>query len=180
MGERSAGRVALMAIQPAYAQAILDGSKRIEFRKRRLAADIDTVLIYESAPTKRIVGHFTIERTELATPQRLWRSFGSVGSIAQADYLTYYGNSERAVGLVISHAERYMYPVALEELRDRPAVPQSFCYLPVSVLSEAQSLQAVDPARIDRILSLVTRPLWQMAELGSRGAAAISAIGSPR
>lgn len=169
-----------MAIQPAYAQAILDGSKLVEFRKRRLAADIDTVLIYESAPTKRIVGHFTIERTELATPRGLWRSFGSVGSIAQADYLTYYRDSERAVGIVISQVERYTHPVALTELSARPAVPQSFSYLPASALTEVQSLQVVDPAWIDLVLGLVAAPLRLIAELGGRGASAISAVASQR
>lgn len=165
-----------MAIQPAYAQAILDGTKRVEFRKRRLAADIDTVLIYESAPTKSIVGHFTIERTELATPRGLWKSFGAVGSIARADYLAYYGDSERAVGLVISHAERYTHPVALAALSDRPAVPQSFSYLPASALAEAQSLQVVDPSWIDRVLNLVTRAPRPAAELAGRGTSAFASL----
>lgn len=169
MGARPAGRVALMAIQPEYAHAILDGSKKVEFRKRRLAADIDTVLIYESAPTQRIVGHFTIERTELTTPRALWRLFGSVGSIAQADYLNYYGTSERAVGLVISEVERYKHPVALADLSARPAVPQSFCYLPASALSEVQSLQEGDAAWMDWILDLVTVPFRQMNQGACRG-----------
>jgi predicted transcriptional regulator len=169
-----------MAIQPAFAQAILDGSKQVEFRKRRLAADIDTVLIYESSPTKRIVGHFTIERTELATPRGLWRSFGAVGSIARADYLTYYGNSERAVGLVISRVERYKHPVALAELSSRPAVPQSFSYLPASALTEVQSLQEADPAWIDRIFDLATNPLRQFAQLCGRGTSTISTLASQR
>ncbi len=145
-----------MAIQPPYAQAILDGTKLVEFRKRRLAADIDTVLVYESAPTKRIVGHFTIERTESGTPQDLWRTFGSVGCIAREDYLAYYAQSERAVGLVVKHVERYEYPVALAELRDHPAVPQSFSYLPFSALAEARALQLPDPGWIDRALGLVS------------------------
>ena len=159
-----------MAIQPVFSQAILDGSKQVEFRKRRLAADIDTVLIYESAPTKRIVGHFTIARTELATPRRLWKTLGSVGSIAQADYLDYYGDGERAVGLVIDRVERYKHPVALADLSLHPAVPQSFTYLPVSALAEVRSLQAVDPVWIDRILAAATAPLRQLAGFGGRWA----------
>lgn len=169
-----------MAIQPSYSQAILDGSKRVEFRKRRLAADIDTVLIYESAPTKRIVGHFIIERTELATPRGLWRSFGSVGSIARVDYLDYYGSSELAVGLVIKRAERYTYPVALADLSSRPAVPQSFSYLPTSALTEVQSLQKIDPAWIDRILDLVAMPLRHITQLSSRGTSKSNTVVSPR
>lgn len=176
MDSRPARRVALMAIQPCYAQAILDGTKRVEFRKRRLASDIDTVLIYESAPTKSIVGHFTIERTELATPQALWKSFGSVGSIARADYLAYYGDNERAVGLVISSAERYTHPVALDALSEHPAVPQSFSYLPWSALQQAQSLQVVDSAWIHRVLGRVTTPPRQAAGLAGRGTSEFASL----
>ena len=45
-------RVALMAIQPGYAEAILAGVKTVEFRKRALAPDIETVLVYETSPDK--------------------------------------------------------------------------------------------------------------------------------
>jgi predicted transcriptional regulator len=168
-----------MAIQPAYAQAILDGSKLVEFRKRPLAADVDTVLIYESAPTKRIVGQFTIDRTELASPRGLWRSYGPVGSIAQSDFLKYYGNSERAVGLVIGRVERYKQPVSLAQLSARPAVPQSFTYLPASALTEVQAFQVADSAWIDRALDLTTALLRQIAGLGGRGASAIAEVSQP-
>lgn len=141
MDARPPGRVALMAIRPRYAQAILAGIKRIEFRKRPLAPDIDTILIYESAPTQRIVGQFTLSRTILATPQGLWRNFGSVGSIARVDYLTYYGERDRAVGLVIDDVEQFAHPLALADLSVRPAVPQSFVYLPSSALAEVRSFQ---------------------------------------
>ena len=43
-------RIALMSIRPQFAAAILDGSKRVEFRKRPLAADIGTVVIYATKP----------------------------------------------------------------------------------------------------------------------------------
>lgn len=131
-----------MAIQPRYAHAILAGTKRIEFRKRRLASDVHTVLIYESAPTQRIVGQFSLARTILATPQSLWRGFGSVGSIGRAEYLNYYGDRDQAIGLVIDRVERFTHPVALADLSLRPSVPQSFMYLPPSAFAEVRALSS--------------------------------------
>lgn len=137
-------RVALMAIQPRFAQAILAGSKRVEFRKRRLASDIDTVLIYESAPTQRIVGRFTIDHTVVADPAALWRQFGAVGGIPREEFMEYYASHASGVGFVVGDAQRYYRPIALRELSACPAVPQSFAYLHASTLKEIAGLQ---PAR---------------------------------
>lgn len=142
MDARPPSRVALMAIQPRFAQAIISRDKHVEFRKRRLANDIATVLIYESAPTQRIVGQFTIARTVEASPATLWREFGAVGGIPRSDFFGYYAGHQSAVALVVEDAERYERPVALRELSTCPAVPQSFVYLPVSTQEEITSLQS--------------------------------------
>lgn len=141
MDSRPASRVALMSIQPRFAQAILSGDKRVEFRKRRLAHDIKTVLIYETAPSQRIVGRFAVAGTVEATPTALWRQFGSVGGISRRELLGYYAGHERAVALVIQNAERYKRPIPLGGLRASPTVPQSFSYLPASSLEELASMQ---------------------------------------
>ena len=115
-----------MAIHPRFAHAILSGEKTVEFRKRRLAEDVDTVLIYESAPTQRIVGRFTIAQTVEGTPRTLWRDFGSVGGIPRVDFFTYYAGHNRAVGFVVADRKRYDCPVALGELRACPARAAEF------------------------------------------------------
>ena len=61
-----------MAIQPGYAEAILAGVKTVEFRKRLLAPDIETVLVYETSPTKAIVGSFAVKCMEVASPEVIW------------------------------------------------------------------------------------------------------------
>ena len=126
-----------MAIQPRYAQAILGGSKLVEFRKRPLAPDIHTVIIYQSSPMQMIVGTFEVANVVLASPRQLWRRFGEIGGISRADLLTYYGDADRGVALLIGSARRFSRPVALTTLSPPPAVPQSFSYLPGNLLSQA-------------------------------------------
>lgn len=129
-----------MAIQPRYAQAILKGTKLVEFRKRPLAPDIRTVMIYESSPTQSIVGKFTVASTVVATPRHLWRQFGGVGGISRADLLAYYAGADRGVALVIGSIERFELPFALAALDPRPAIPQSFTYVDPDVLAQAEKL----------------------------------------
>jgi predicted transcriptional regulator len=53
-------REVVMSIKPKYAQAILDGTKKYEFRKTHPLYRVGKVYIYETAPTKAIVGWFVL------------------------------------------------------------------------------------------------------------------------
>lgn len=123
-----------MSIHPEYADAILRGTKRVEFRKRPLAADVTTVVIYATAPLRRVVGTFEIERSVVATPATLWRRFSDVGGISKADFFAYYDGTDRAVGLVIRHTTRWKEALTLSDLRPGLTPPQSFLYLPDTTL----------------------------------------------
>ena len=149
MGAGTTGRVALMAIQPTYSQAILAGEKTVEFRKRALADDVDTVLIYETAPTQRVVGMFSVADTVRLSPIVLWRRFGAVGSIARRDFMKYYASHRTGVGLVVGSAVRFVRPPTLADLAPQPAVPQSFSYVPSDLLAQILAMQPQPDAVAD-------------------------------
>lgn len=144
MGARPAGRVALMAIHPRYAEAILDGCKHVEFRKRPLASDVRTVVIYATAPVKRVVGEFTVDRIVIASPEALWEVAGSVGGIDKPSYYGYYAASDTAIGILVGVARRYPFGLPLHALNPEPAVPQSFAYLPADQFAQLRELVGVD------------------------------------
>jgi len=129
MGAPAAERVALMAIHPRYADAILDGDKQVEFRKRRLASDITTVLIYATFPVQKIVGEFRIREMVVGAPDAIWEEFGDVGIIDRNSFGDYYASSENAVAIVVDAATRYERSQPLSELTPAPAIPQSFSYI---------------------------------------------------
>ncbi|GAA1968987.1 hypothetical protein GCM10009776_35100 [Microbacterium deminutum] len=132
MGRASTERVALMAIHERYADAIMDGIKRVEFRKRRLADDIETVLVYATAPVSKVIGSFTVHEVVSGTPADIWARFGKIGVIDEASFFEYYEGRDTAVAIVVGGAERLPDPVGLDELEPRPAVPQSFAYIPAT------------------------------------------------
>lgn len=141
MGASTLGRVALMAIQPPFAQAILTGAKTVEFRKRPLADDVHTVLIYETAPTQRVVGLFRIADTVRMYPNLLWDRYGAVGAIPEEDFAEYFARHETGVGLLVECAVRFVRPLELSELQPSPAVPQSFSYVSADVLAQVLAAQ---------------------------------------
>ncbi|MEJ1229873.1 MAG: ASCH domain-containing protein [Galbitalea sp.] len=90
MASQSGSRVAIMAIHPEYADAIIAGDKKVEFRKRPFAQRVDKVLIYATSPVQKVVGEFGIEETVVAHPDELWKTYGDVGQIDQPDFDRYY------------------------------------------------------------------------------------------
>ena len=122
-------RVALMPIHPQYANAILDGSKGAEFRKRRLAPDIQRIVIYATAPISRIIGEFTIGATVVGSPQEIWRDHGKTGQITEPAFHSYFTGRDMAVAFVVTQTRRYAESLALADLSPRPAIPQSTIYL---------------------------------------------------
>lgn len=135
MGGGEAERVALMAIHPEFAEAILSGSKTVEFRKRKLAPDISKVFIYATAPTCSIVGWFTIQEIAEGAPLDIWRQFRGRGVIRYRPFRKYYAGCRSAVAIVIATAERLPMPLNLQDLSPRPPVPQSYVYLPEETLA---------------------------------------------
>ena len=127
-------RFALMSIHPKYAEAILNGSKRVEFRKRRLPDDIDRVVIYATSPVKAVLGEFMVWEQVTGTPHALWRRFdGNGAGITRAELEAYYfaepsSEMPRGTAIVIASPITYDEPRPLADYGiNRP--PQSWQYL---------------------------------------------------
>ncbi|NYD85757.1 putative transcriptional regulator [Cellulomonas oligotrophica] len=119
----------MMSIRPPFADAILEGTKLVEFRKRRLAPDVTTVLIYATLPVGRVVGVFEIAGYDVGSPTAVWERHKSHAGIGRAGYRDYYRGSNQAVGLLVRDARRLSRSIALADLDPTLPVPQSFLYL---------------------------------------------------
>ena len=122
--------IALLSIKPQYANAILDGQKKVEFRKRGFARVVTHIVIYATAPIGRIVGWFKVGKTEEKSPAGLWRSFSKVGGITEKDFNAYYKNTALGVAIGVSNPRRLPKPVAISrvgascrELTSRSVLP---------------------------------------------------------
>ena len=62
----------LMSIKPSYAEMILNGIKRYEFRKRGFKKQIDKIFIYSTKPVSKIIGYFTFDKVLKGTPSEIW------------------------------------------------------------------------------------------------------------
>lgn len=135
-----------MAIQPRFADRILAGEKRVEFRKVPFRFPVSHVIIYSSGPVCRIVGFFEIDGLDVASPEELWKRYLPVAGVGAEDFQSYFGSAERGVAIRIGRVFRLSAPMSIESLLVNAHPPQSFCYVDTSVL---ESLAAA-ASQLDR------------------------------
>ncbi|MFD4325062.1 ASCH domain-containing protein [Nocardioides sp. NPDC058538] len=147
MAGAAIGRVALFSIHPTYAEAILDGSKQVEFRRQALRSDVSHVIIYATSPRKRIVGVFEVDGVDAVSPRQAWAQYRTVGGIDKASFDRYYEGAARAYVIRVRTAHATARPFALAEIDDELRPPQSYQYLRGAQLEQAHRLLTADQSR---------------------------------
>ncbi len=121
--------VALLSIRPEYAQQIIGGTKKVEFRKKGFSDTVKKVLVYSSSPQKRIVGYFKVTNIIVDTPFKVWNQYETVGGITKEKYDDYYKNCEQAYAIEIKKFFSFSYPLNPQEFDKSFRPPQSYCYV---------------------------------------------------
>lgn len=138
MGSRSTRPVALMSIHPTFAESIITGRKRVEFRKTRMATNISHVVIYATNPIQRVIGFFTVDRVEHGNPDALWRRHQRHAGVDRELFVSYYRDRDSGIAIKVGQVTQLKKPKPLSALGDHVVPPQSFRYLPESVLGRLQ------------------------------------------
>lgn len=120
----------LLSIKPEYAESILNGTKRYEFR-RRVHTDnrVRTVVIYATLPVGKIVGEFTIGDIHAEPPKSLWNRTKDASGITESFFSEYFAGRDIAYAIEVKKAKRYTRPKSLQEVLPSGVAPQSYAYL---------------------------------------------------
>lgn len=132
---------AIISIHPGYVDAILEGRKTIELRRRVPELINGTRLwIYATRPTAAVVGVATIGDISRARPHTIWRKHRDKAGIDYASFMEYFRDAQEAVAILLATVKR-VEPITIEELRqvrDRFHPPQVLLRL---THDEAKALQ---------------------------------------
>lgn len=122
-------QVAVLSIYPYFAEKILSGEKRVEFRKTRMKKTVSHIVIYATSPRQKVVGFFEIDGFDEGKPTELWRRYKHIGGIKKSDFWSYYSSNSK--GFVIKVGRVYILnsPLSLKKIVNHGATPQSFCYV---------------------------------------------------
>ena len=118
----------LLSIKPEYVKKIISGKKKYEFRKFHCRDGIDTIVIYATAPTKKVIGEVTLVNIIEGDIEYVWHETRDFSGILKRDYKKYYQKREVAIAYQLGEVTVYEKPLMLEDL-GLNYVPQSFAYI---------------------------------------------------
>jgi len=132
----------LLSIRPEYADAILDGTKRYEFRRVAFSRpDVTRIYLYATSKVRRIVGWFEVDGVYRDSPERIWERCRDHAGISADDFFRYFEGCSRACAIRVRNPVRFPEPVDPHVAMPGFAPPQSFRYLPSNWLAGCGQLQ---------------------------------------
>lgn len=122
----------LLSINPEYADKILAGSKKYEFRKKLANKTVDKIMIYSTAPIMKVVGEVEVLKTISSSPSALWEFTKKSAGITRDKFRKYFKGCKVAYAYELGKVIQYNPPKELGEFNvDLP--PQSFIYLSIKL-----------------------------------------------
>lgn len=122
----------LLSIKPEFAEKILSGEKRYEFRRViHSNKKVNVVVIYMTAPIKKIVGEFQIDSILSDSPDKMWDKTQEFAGISRENYNKYFEGRKLAYAMSIGHVTEYLNPVDPKLVMPSFTPPQSFMYYPI-------------------------------------------------
>lgn len=131
----------LISIRPNFADAIFNGSKTVEIRRKIPTIQLGARLwIYVTKPVGEVRGIARVTDIVEGDPDAVWHACGSRTGLVRSDFDDYLDGSAKAYGLVLQEvrAGRPASMVVLRTLRANFHPPQVITRL---TIAEAQGLQ---------------------------------------
>ena len=121
----------LLSIKPKYIKEIREGNKKYEFRKLiwKHGFKIEKVYLYSSAPTKKIVGVFTLGTVVKDNPNNLWQNFKKFSGINEDEFFNYFRNHEKGFAIEMKAIKFFDPPIDPFKEFSNFNPPQSFYYI---------------------------------------------------
>jgi predicted transcriptional regulator len=114
----------LMSIKPTYAEAIFNGTKTVELRRKRPSFEPGTtVLVYSSSPNRALEGAFETGEVIALAPRLLWRKVSRRAGVDRATFDSYFDGCDLAFAIEVINPRR----IKKSRLTFRP--PQSYLFL---------------------------------------------------
>lgn len=120
----------LLSIKPQFVDLIFSGKKKFEYRKKKCKRNVNTIVIYATAPVMRVVGEVIIGGIVEDSLDAVWEQTKEFSGISKDFFDKYYHGKQSAVAYELENLRIYKTPLKLEEIGVNSA-PQSYCYLDV-------------------------------------------------
>jgi type I restriction enzyme S subunit len=103
----------MIPLKPKFAKEILNGNKNIIFIKNINSRfkNVRRVIIYESYPTKKMVGYFKLNIFDENTPTNLWNKYSKNTAFSEDEFFDYYKDKTYGIALKFDNLIVYDKPM---------------------------------------------------------------------
>ncbi|MCU7549216.1 hypothetical protein OCK74_08820 [Chitinophagaceae bacterium LB-8] len=119
----------LLSIKPEFANKIFSGEKKYEFRRTIFKnKEVKKVIVYASAPIKKVIGEFEIDHILNDDIAVLWQQTKVHAGITEDFFFKYFSKKSTGYAIKVKYAKRYKKPLCIrKDFNSFP--PQSFIYI---------------------------------------------------
>ena len=128
----------LISIRPEFAEKILTGQKRFEFRRVWPAGEAFELVIYASAPAKTLVGSVRVSYVERGSRTAVWERTAVGAGITRSHFMRYTLGKMSVNALALTSATRFAAPIDPKTLFAEFRPPQSFRYFGADELAKLE------------------------------------------
>lgn len=118
----------LISIKKKYVEMILSGEKRFEFRTRVAKEAVNRLVIYCTAPTKKVVAEAEVIDVLKMSKEELWEITKDFSGSSKEDFMNYFSNSDIAYAYRLGKITIYDEAKELSDFGVKYP-PQSFVYI---------------------------------------------------
>lgn len=118
----------LLPIKPEYANKIIEKTKLYEYRKTKCKKEINKIIIYSTAPIKKVIAEVEVKEIISNSPSELWEDTKEYSGISKEKYMKYFKNKDLAFAYKLGRVVSYNTPKTLKDFGIN-YYPQSYVYL---------------------------------------------------
>lgn len=122
-------KIALISIKPNFANKILFGEKRYEYRKVPISQDTTHILLYMTAPVMKVVGTVRVKKIHEGAPSTIWEQTKKESGITRAFYREYFAGKKKAFAIELGEVTPLSYWIDPKTIDPNFRAPQSFQYV---------------------------------------------------
>ncbi|MEA4826501.1 MAG: hypothetical protein VB130_07695, partial [Clostridium sp.] len=102
----------LLSLYPENVEKIERGIKRYEFRRTIYKnKSVEKAYVYATAPVKKVVGYFTIEKVVSGSPEEVWEKCGTFSGTTKESLMKYFQGKNTVYALKIKDYNSFEYAI---------------------------------------------------------------------
>jgi len=120
---------AIISIHPEHVSNILSGRKVFEYRKVIPNKKVSHLVLYCTAPVKKVVAIVEVVDCLIGSPSHIWDKTSYGSGISRKYFRDYFSGKKSATAFMLGNVFSIDPPIGLGELTGEKSPPQSFYYL---------------------------------------------------